>query len=43
MPDAIKKHTGKRKRLADTVFHSDDFDFDDMIDTVKSYYDFKVQ
>lgn len=43
MLDTIKKHAGKRKRLADTVFHSDDFDFDDMIDTVKSYYDFKVQ
>lgn len=41
MLDTIKNHAGKRERFADTLFHADDFDFDDMIDTVKSYYDFK--
>ena len=41
MLDTIKKHDGKRKSFSDTLFHSDDFDFDEMIDTVKSYYDFK--
>ena len=41
MLDTIKVHKGKRSSFGDTLFHSDDFDFDDMIDTVKSYYDFK--
>ncbi len=41
MLDTIKIHEGKRNSFADTLFHSDDLDFDDMINTVKSYYDFK--
>lgn len=41
MLDTIKKHDGKRKGLYNTLFKSDDFDFDQMIDTVKSFYDFR--
>lgn len=40
--DAIKKNDGKRKSCQNTIFNSSSFDFDDMIDQVKKFYDFKL-